>query len=79
MQSVGRLGRVESVWRRIAVALLAGLLLSLVPSDHAALAQSQRQAIKGEVSVSTTGGFGRLVIRLAGELDGISSSGDRTA
>lgn len=69
MQSVGRLGRVESVWRRIAVALLAGLLLSLVPSDHAALAQSQRQAIKGEVSVSTTGGFGRLVIRLAGEVD----------
>jgi hypothetical protein len=79
VNAFGRSGRADTGWRRTAMALVTALLLSPTLSDCPAQAQAQSQAlvqnqaqrtpIKGELSMSTTGGFGRLVIRLDGEID----------
>ncbi|AMN43292.1 tetratricopeptide repeat family protein [Rhodoplanes sp. Z2-YC6860] len=79
VKAFGRSGRTGTGRRRTAMALVAALLLSPAVSDRAAKAQAQPRAqfqnqaerapIKGELSMSTTGGFGRLVIRLDGEID----------
>src|SRR3954471_12932675 len=73
MRAMGRFGRVG--WRRIAVALGTALIFSLVPFDGPAQAQgqaqpqTQRAPNRGELSMSTAGGFARHVIRLDGEMD----------
>src|SRR3954471_7517580 len=69
VRAMGRFGRVR--WRRMAVALGTALVFSLAPLDGPVQAQGQpqRAPIKGELSMSTAGGFGRLVIRLDGEMD----------
>src|SRR3954471_17117368 len=79
VKAFGRSGRTDIGWRRTAMVLVTALLLSPAVSDRPAKAQAQPRAqiqnqaervpIKGELSMSTTGGFGRLVIRLDGEMD----------
>src|SRR5690349_1547043 len=77
VRTIGRFGRVGSEWRRIATALSTALVLLPALFDCPAQAQgqpqpqaqAQRAPIKGEITMSTAGGFGRLVVRLDGEMD----------
>src|SRR5262245_41475171 len=61
-KAIGRFGR---------LALAAALFCSLARLDSSALAQSSLSplGVKGDLSMSTAGGFGRLVIRLDAEMD----------
>ncbi len=71
VKELGRLGRLRTGSRRFRLALAAALLIPLAILEHPTPAQSQSalQPVKGELTMSTAGGFGRLVIRLDAELD----------
>src|SRR6185436_15207319 len=70
-KAISRPGRVRGGLRRIRFAFATALLFSLALFPRPALAQSQSQPqpLKGELTMSTAGGYGRLVIRLDTEMD----------
>lgn len=71
MEVISRPGRVRGGLRHIRILLATALLFSpaFIPRPALAQAQSQPQPLKGELTVSTAGGYGRLVIRLDTEMD----------
>src|ERR1041384_1322277 len=71
LTAVGRLRRAWIRSRRNRLSLAAAVLVCLAAFEAPTPAQSQSalRPVKGELTMSTAGGFGRLVIRLEAELD----------
>jgi hypothetical protein len=67
VKAISRPGRLRGGLRRIRFALATALLFSL--AFMARPAPAQFQPVKGELTMSTAGGYGRLVLRLDAELE----------